>query len=265
MQGPGGTEYWLHGREDAPLVALIHGLGLTHEVWDETLPALSPHYRLLTYDLHGHGQSPTPAQTPDLHLMARQLADLLDHIKAAKAAIAGFSLGGMIARRFAQDWPARTRALAVLHSPHRRTDRAQAAILARVDQAIAEGPAATVEAALQRWFTEDFALANPDVLNRVRRWVLSNNPATYPHYYRILATGIDEIVAPVPAISCPTLVMTGDQDYGNGPEMTHAIAAEIPGAQVVILPGLRHMAMMEHPASTNAALLAFLAQALPNG
>lgn len=56
--------------------------------------------------------------------------------------------------------------------------------------------------------------------------------------------------------------MTGDQDYGNGPEMTHAIAAEIPGAQTLILPGLRHMALMEDPAALNIPLRAFL-DALP--
>ena len=55
-----------------------------------------------------------------------------------------------------------------------------------------------------------------------------------------------------------TLVMTGDEDYGNSPEMTRAIAAEIPGARTVILEGLRHLAMIEDPARFNTALLSFL-------
>ncbi len=67
---------------------------------------------------------------------------------------------------------------------------------------------------------------------------------------------------PPPPLTCPTLVVTGDQDYGNGPEMTHAIAAEIPGAQTLILPGLRHLALMEDPAALNTPLRAFL-DALP--
>ena len=49
------------------------------------------------------------------------------------------------------------------------------------------------------------------MMDKVRGWVLGNNPATYPDYYRILATGIDEIVAPNPPISCPTLLVTGDE------------------------------------------------------
>jgi pimeloyl-ACP methyl ester carboxylesterase len=257
IRAPDGTAYALHGRLDAPLVVLIHGLGLTHEVWDQMVPALAPQFCVLTYDMLGHGQTPS-RPNPDLAALAAQLAALLDHLGRDKAALVGFSLGGMIARRFAQDYPARTQALAILHSPHRRSDAAQAAIVARVMQADSQGPSATVEAALQRWFTDDFRAQNPAMMNKVRGWVLGNNPATYPDYYRILATGIGEIVAPNPPIACPTLVVTGDEDYGNGPEMTFAIAAEIVGAQTLILRGLRHMALMQAPDLTNAPLLAFL-------
>lgn len=262
---PFDTAYEVLGPPDAPLVALIHGLGLNRAVWDQTAGALAQDFRVLRYDMLGHGQTPTPPQPPDLPLLARQLADLLTHLQVKAAAIVGFSLGGMIARRFAQDYPERCLALAVLHAPHRRSAQAQAAILARVAEAQAHGPAATVEAALVRWFSDAFRQANPQVMTRVRSWVLANNPATYPLYYSVLASGIDEIVAPQPPIACPALVITGDEDYGNGPDMADAIAAEISGAQTLILKGLRHMALMEAPDRTNMPLSAFLRKALRHG
>ncbi len=265
MPAPDGTAYDTYGPADAPLVVLVHGLGLTRAVWDLTIPDLAKNVRVLAYDIFGHGQTPPPLDPPSLALMARQLADLLDHCGAKAATVVGFSLGGMIARRFAQDFPDRTQGLVIMHSPHRRTPEAQAAILARVAQASDAGPASTVEAALARWFTDDFRFANPSVMNLVRGWVLANDPKTYPSFYSILADGIDEIVAPQPPISCPTLVMTADQDYGNGPEMSTAIAAEIAGAETIILPGLRHMALMEDPARTNAALGRFLQKAVLRG
>lgn len=265
MRAPDGTAYDVYGPADAPLVVLIHGLGLTRAVWDLTIRDLAGNFRVLAYDILGHGQTPPPSGTPSLTLLARQLADLLDHSGAKAASLIGFSLGGMIARRFAQDFPDRTQGLVIMHSPHRRTPEAQAAILARVAQASGAGPASTVEAALARWFTDDFRLANPSVMNLVRGWVLANDPKTYPSFYSILANGIDEIVAPQPPICCPTLLMTADQDYGNGPEMSIAIAAEIAGAETIILPGLRHMALMEDPARTNAALARFLQKAVPRG
>ena len=262
---PFDTGYDISGPRDAPLVVLIHGLGLDREVWDQTIGSLAQDFRVLAYDMLGHGQTPAPLQKPDLALLARQLAQLLTHLQVRAAALVGFSLGGMIARRFAQDYPDRCLALVLLHSPHRRTPVAQAAILARVAQAKGEGPAATVEAALVRWFSDDYRKANRQVMDRVRGWVLANNSATYPLYYSVLASGIDEIVAPHPPITCPTLVITGGEDHGNGPEMTRAIAAEIPGAQSVILHGLRHMAMMEAPDSTNAPVSAFLQKVLIHG
>ena len=255
---PDGTAYDLTGPAEAPVVVMIHGLGLNRACWQWTIPALCDAYRVLSYDLFGHGASAPPPDTPDLSLFAAQLGALMKHCGISNATIAGFSLGGMIARRFAQDAPDRTRALIILHSPHRRSDAAQRAILDRVGQARTEGPHATVEAALDRWFTAPFRAARPEMMETVRGWVTSNDREIYHLNYRVLATGIDEIVAPRPPLTCPALVMTGDEDFGNGPEMTHAIAAEIAGAEAVILPGLRHMALAEDPGAVNLHIRRFL-------
>ena len=255
-----GTAYWTYGPDDGSPIVLIHGLGLNRECWEWTIPALSDRYRIITYDLYGHDESPVPPSTPSLSLFSRQLAALLDHLGIESASVAGFSLGGMIARRFAQDHPKRADTLAILHSPHRRSVDAQTAILKRVEQAKTEGPAATVEAALDRWFTESYRLAKPAMMDRVRGWVMANDKAVYHTIYRVLAEGVEEVVAPSPAISCPTLVVTGDEDFGNGPEMTHAIAGEIDGAETLILTGLRHMALAENPDAMNEPLRAFFDQ-----
>lgn len=258
MIAPDGTAYEVTGPEGAPVIVLIHGLGLNRDCWRWTTPALADGYRILSYDLYGHGASAAPPETPSLSLFSSQLARLLDHCGVRTAAVAGFSLGGMIARRFAQDAPVRVSALVILHSPHQRSDDAQAAIMKRVEQARAEGPQATVEAALERWFTAPYREANPEIMDLVRSWVTANRIKIYHTIYRVLADGVAEIVAPDPAINRPALVITGDEDYGNGPEMTHAIAAEIPGAEALILHGLRHMALAEDPGAVNGPVRAFL-------
>jgi pimeloyl-ACP methyl ester carboxylesterase len=257
-RAPDGTEFELTGPEDAPLVVLIHGLGLNRACWQWMIPALSDRYRVLSYDLYGHGDSPAPPEATSLSLFSNQLAHLLDHCGAPRAVVIGFSLGGMIARRFAQDNPERTSALVILHSPHTRSDAAQAAIQARVEQARLEGPNATVEAALDRWFTAPFRHTNPDIMATVRSWVMANDIAIYHTIYSVLADGVAEITAPTPAINCPALVITGDEDFGNSPAMARAIASEIAGSDALILPGLRHMALAEDPPAVNAPILAFL-------
>jgi pimeloyl-ACP methyl ester carboxylesterase len=257
MRTPAGTAYDLIGPSDAPAVVLIHGVGLNRAVWQWLLPQLG-RYRVLTYDFFGHGETVPPPPNPTLTTLSEQLVEVMQHAGITRAAVIGFSLGGMIARRFAQDHPDRVTALGILHSPHRRSPAAQAAILTRVDRATSAGPAATVDAALERWFTDACRATNPALMALVRAWVLANDPALYPLIYRLLAHGVEEIIAPQPPIACPTLVMTGDEDFGNGPQMTHAIAAEIAGSETVILLGLRHMALAENPAAVNAPLLAFL-------
>ena len=253
-----GTAFERYGPGDAPSVVMVHGLGLCQEVWQWQAPVLSERCQVITFDLFGHGQSGLPPVEPSLSLFSGQVESVMEACGVSSAAIVGFSLGGTIARRFAQDHPEKTQALCILHSPHKRTPEAQAAISARVEQARSEGSAATVEAALVRWFSEGFREANPDTMDLVRRWVLANDIDVYHRNYRVLAEGVDEVVAPDPPISVPALVMTGDEDFGNGPEMTRAIAAEIEGAEVLILKGLRHMALAENPAQTTDALMAFL-------
>ena len=67
------------------------------------LPRLAKDYRVITFDLYGHGESAVPPSTPSLSLFSDQILELLDQLGIGTAAVAGFSLGGMIARRFAMD------------------------------------------------------------------------------------------------------------------------------------------------------------------
>ena len=253
-----GTAFAEYGDSSAPALVLIHGLGLNQSAWQWQISSLSKTYRVITYDLFGHGNSIPPPKAPSLALFCAQLLALMDHFKLAKVGLVGFSLGGMIVRKFAQDYPNRVDKLVILHSPYQRTNAAQQAILDRVEQARIHGPSATIEAALERWFTAAFRKNNPEMMDLVREWVMANKTDVYHTIYKVLADGIDEITAPDPAIGCPTLVITGDEDFGNGPEMTHAIAAEIPGAKSIILKGLRHMALAENPDAITRPIIKFL-------
>lgn len=260
---PRGTAYQIHG-SGTKAVVLVHGLGLNHRSWQWQIPVLSRNHRVLTYDLYGHGGSSVPPSRPSLSLFSEQLHELLDHLELSRAAVLGFSLGGMIARRFAMDHGERLWALGILHSAHARDKAAHDSIQARVLQAAAEGPAATAEAALERWFTEGFRQRQPRLVEEVRGWILDNRKEVYAPIYQLLVDGVTELVAPKPAISCPTLVMTADEDYGNSPAMSRAIAAEIAGSELVILPGLRHMALAEAPDLVSTKLQEFLGKAWAN-
>jgi len=257
-----GTAYRIRGASNLPTVTLIHGLGLNHCLWQWHEPALSANFRILSYDLFGHGNSAPPPGPPSLGLFARQLYDLLDHLRIRRCAMIGFSLGGMINRRFAIDHPERVNALAVLNSPHERHPEAQRIVEQRAQQSVQRGPAANLDETIARWFTADFIASRPDIIDTVRRWVLSNDPHSYARCRQVLAKGVTEIIRPEPPIVTPTLVMTAENDSGSTPAMSHAIASEMPNAQTVIVPRLQHMALVESPARFVAPVLTFLKRTL---
>jgi len=266
---PDGTYYHLHNTgddNDGKALILIHGLGLNHAMWRHQTEALvemvshsaKPSYHVLSYDLYGHGKSAPPPQVPSLTLFSRQLKTLMQHLNLTRGIIMGFSLGGMIVRRFAMDYPDMAEAIAILHSPHDRDQAAHDNIQQRVYQAKANGPDATVEDALIRWFTDAFRTKRPDIMDEVRQWVKANDRDIYPSIYQVLVDGVKELVNPETPITCPALVMTGDEDFGNNPDMSAAIAKDIPASELHILKGLRHMAMLEDPETCNAVLIRFI-------
>ena len=259
-----GSRYELSGVAAAPVIVLIHGLGLNRQVWEKYRSRLGQRYRVLTYDLYGHGESAPPPRAPGLTLFSEQLIGLMDELAIDQCVLVGFSLGGMINRRVAIDHPDRVSALAILNSPHERGVEAQARAERQAMDAAAGGPGATLEAAIERWFTHEFRNNHSDFIEQVRGWVLANDPQIYALCRQVLAFGVVELIRPEPPITHPTLVISCEHDSGSTPAMSQAIASEIAGAEVVIVPDLRHMGLTENPSFFINALSEFL-EALPPG
>jgi (E)-2-((N-methylformamido)methylene)succinate hydrolase len=253
-----GTSYDLTGPPGAPVLVLVHGLGLTRATWAAFVPTLAQNHRVLSYDLPGHGDSALPKDMPSLTMLSNHLLALLDELHIARATIIGFSLGGMINRRAAMDHPGRVTALVVLNSPHERTPEAQRLVEDRAAQTDAGGPAATIDSTLARWFTPQFLHDAPDVVGQVRGLVLANDPANYTRHRQVLATGVVELIRPAHRITTPTLVMTCEHDSGSTPAMAHAIALEIRGAETLIVPCLQHLGLIERPDLFIQPILQFL-------
>ncbi len=254
---PPGTAYEVHGPDAGVPVVLIHGLGLCRALWNDHLPAFADH-RVITYDLYGHGESAPPPRVADLALYADQIVEILDELDIARAAIVGFSIGGMINRRLVLDHPDRVASLVILNSPHDRGEEGQAAVEARAATVREQGAMSTMDAALVRWFTPDHLDVHPEHETLVRQWRNDVDPEGYAQATWALAHGVRELIAPAPPITCPTLVLTCENDSGSTPAMTHAIAAEIAGAETVIVDRLQHLGLIEQPGLFTGPTLDFL-------
>lgn len=253
-----GTAYELTGPANAPVVILIHGIGLTRRMWAEYVPVLAREHRVLVYDLCGHGETALPEHFPSLTVLSEQLRALMDGLDIDRATLIGFSLGGMINRRFALDYPGRVEALVVLNSPHERSPEAQHRVEERAAATAAGGPAATITETLERWFTPAFRRDHPDTVNRIRDAVLANDVDNYTKHRQVLASGVLGLIRPQPPITTPTLVMTCENDSGSTPAMSQAIALEIPKAEIIIVPGLQHLGLVERPELFTDPVLRFL-------
>lgn len=245
-----------------PPLILIHGLGLNRHMWQWQRDALAVDFRVVAYDLLGHGDSAKPQGPIRMHQMVAQITTLMRNLHIERAALVGFSLGGLIARAFALAHLRKVSALVILNSAHARSAQERAAIMARVKQVEDGGPEATVTAALERWFSTDFARTHPQVLETVRQWVVTNDPKVYPALYRLFAQADVGLETRISAIAQPVLIVASENDRGNSPHMARQMAAHLPNARVEILPELRHMALAEDPQQVNALLLRFLHESL---
>ncbi|MFK8328748.1 alpha/beta fold hydrolase [Pseudomonas sp. BJa5] len=256
---PAGTSYLATGQGQP--VVLIHGVGLNKEMWGGQVVGLASDYRVIAYDMLGHGQSPRPQPGCGLPGYAAQLAELLDHLQLPQATIIGFSMGGLVARAFALHYPQRLAALVVLNSVFNRSAEQRAGVIARTAQAAEHGPDANAEAALARWFSREYQAANPAQIAAIRQTLASNDPQGYLTTYELFATQDMYRADDLASIQVPTLIATGEWDLGSTPDMTRQLARRIPGAQSVVLAEQRHMMPVESPRLVNQMLLDFLGDA----
>lgn len=261
---PAGTSYLATGQGQP--VVLIHGVGLNKEMWGGQVVGLATQYRVIAYDMLGHGDSPRPEPGTELLGYADQLRELLDHLGLTQVTVIGFSMGGLVARAFALHYPQYLQGLVVLNSVFNRTPEQRAGVIARTAQAAQHGPDANAEAALSRWFSREYQAANPAQIAAIRQTLASNDPQGYLTTYELFATQDMYRADDLGNIRVPTLIATGELDPGSTPEMAEQLAQRIPGARAAVLDEQRHMMPVESPRLVNQLLLDFLAtaQARPN-
>ena len=134
---------------------------------------------------------------------------------------------------------------------------------------LCDDAAATVDAAIERWFTQSFRDSRSDVTDLVRNWVLANDPRNYGLIYTVLTEGDDAVLRDgriladaIADIECPALVMTGEEDANSTPAMAAAMAGAFPDGRSAVIPVLRHMGLAEDPDAFNALLVPFLEASL---
>ncbi|MEM7236955.1 MAG: alpha/beta fold hydrolase [Pseudomonadota bacterium] len=243
-----------------PDLVLIHGVGSRADDWDAVVSRLSGRFRLIRFDLRGHGASDAPPGPYSIEQMVGDLIRVLDKHEAERPAIAGFSLGGLVAQGLAIAHPGRVSKLALLSTVAGRTDEERKRVQGRLGFIQTSHPADYFDQSVDRWFTPAFRDANPDVILRRKATVQAMDRAAYAAAYHVLA--FTDFADDLHRISASTLVATGEHDIGSSPRMARLIASRIPNARLEIMDGLRHSILLEAPDRVAGLLSAFLADTL---
>lgn len=246
--------YWkLDGAQDLPVLVLLNSIGTDMALWDTSVPHLLPAFRLLRIDTRGHGASDTPAGDYTLAMLADDVVAVMDAAGAANAAVAGVSLGGMIAMELALSHPARITALALVCTSATMDSTAWQDRIATVR---GEGTVAIADLTMGRFLSPPFTATHAGVAESVRTGLI----AMADDGYAGCGAAIRDmaVIDRLPVIDVSTLIVAGDRDTST-PFAGHGehLAAAIPTATVVHLDAA-HLAPIEAPAALAAALRTFL-------
>ena len=225
-----------------PLI-LIHGIGAARDAWRFMTPTLIQHFTVITYDLRGHGESPLPDHEFGLDDLVADLEKLRQTLGYEQVHLAGHSLGGMIGPRYAQAFPDKVLSIGLYSTAAGRTEDDRAKVWGVVRAMEEQGIENVLGALTNRWFTDAFIEANPDLVERRLQQVLSTNGDVFLNVFRIYAG--TEMLPWLPEVDHPAIIITGENDGGCNPRLNKLIDTAMPNSQLVVLPELKHSILVE--------------------
>ncbi len=232
-----GIKIWYATFGRGAPVILLHGGLANSNYWGKLVRALEPHYRVIVMDSRGHGRSTRDARPYGYDLMASDVMALMDFLNVPKAALIGWSDGAIIGLDIA------------MHHPERLTK--VFAFAANSD------PSGVADIAHSPVFNAFIARAQKEYE------ALSPTPTEYKSFLaqitKMWETQPHWTAADLQKITVPTWIVDADHDEAIKRENTEFMAANIPGAGLLIQPEVSHFSFLQDPAQFNADVLHFLA------
>jgi len=223
--------YEVSGDPEKAVLVLVNSLGSTLNMWDKVMPAFENQYRVLRFDMRGHGQSDVATKPFTIEQLGRDVLRLMDEAGSDRASVCGLSLGGVVALWLGIHTPKRVRRLILANTA------ARIGCHEIWEQRIAtvrdSGMPPLAELMPQRWFTPAYRAHHPDEMERVREMVLAANPGGYAACCAVLRD--TDLRDEVGSVNTPSQVITGTHDPATPPGDGRALHAAIPNSSYVEL------------------------------
>ena len=255
------TEPALHhrllGPAGAPVVVFTGSLGTDLSMWEPQARALARRFRVLCWDIRGHGRSAVPPGPYTIAELGGDLLGLLDRLDIPRASLCGLSIGAMLSLWAAANAPERVdRLIACCTTAHFEGEAADG-YRERAARVRRDGLEPLADTVIARWFTPAFATRCPHVVARLRDGLVATPPDGYAGCCEALAEM--DLRSDLSRLSVPTLVLAGDCDTATPTEHGRAIADAVAGAQLIEVPCAAHLASVERAELVTALMLRFLA------
>lgn len=252
-----GSKIHYESQGEGPPLVFVHGLGGTSNIWHAQRVTLSKYCRVVTYDLSGSGRSDKSKRQYSIDGWADELAGLMDHLNIPAATVVGHSMGTVIVQHFAAKYPKRTTALVLAGALVELGPPGKEAFTKRAETVEREGMIGVADLVLGGALSAGSRERNLALTGMVREMLLANEPLCYASHCRALIGGSAK--ADQERITCPTLLVVGDQDPVTPLALQRQIGAAIKNSRIRIVPNTAHLTMLESPEAFNAILLEFLA------
>lgn len=246
--------YDVKGDARAPALLMLNSLGTNMGMWEDQMSELRQRFRVIRYDVRGHGQSSSSsAGEYPISTLATDALAVLDAADAPSAHWCGLSLGGMTAMWVAAHRPERVLRLVLCNTSAYMPPAS--AWQSRIDLVLRDGMTAVADAVIERSFTAAFRAAAPDGVKRIRSMLLASQPEGYAAACGAIRD-MDQR-ADLRLISAPTLVVCGSKDPATPVEHSEVLKVGIAGSHLVMLDAA-HLSNIERSNEFSKAICRFL-------
>lgn len=235
---------------------LLHGLGGNLHDWDACVPELARYHRVTRWDGRGCGDSDKPGGPYSPQLFAKDLHGLFRQCEISRAHVVGISMGGVIAQRFALDFPEYIESLTLISTSSEVGLQAQAA-WEKVATIIETRGFSSGGDFARRVYASSFVTTHPEAVQAMSQRTATNDPRAYAAAAR--AIGSYNWTAELARIQTPTLILQGAEDKLTPPGGSIKMSRVVPYSRLLMFADCGHVVPEEKPELFTQTLLAFLA------
>ncbi|MFW5958333.1 MAG: 3-oxoadipate enol-lactonase [Desulfosalsimonas sp.] len=250
------VNYEFSGRENAPVVMCSHCLAGNINIWDSQVDMLKERYRVLRYDVRGHGGSSAPEGAYTMEMLADDALAIMDELGIDKAHFMGISLGGMIGQTLAISNPDRVSSLILCDTACQIPEDSLSLWEERISAAKQYGMEFLADGTLERWLSPEFHKKYPEITQKIRNIIVNTPVNGFTGCSR--AISVFNVKDRLPRLSLPVLIVVGENDPGTPVEASRQIQKHISGSRLEVLPGAFHLSNIEAAESFNSVLMDFL-------